>query len=66
MTPPPERRYAVGAHFALPLSIAAVVLGLAPLAILYLNATRLALAALTLVLVLVLAILRAMLFPGDR
>ncbi len=66
MTPPPDRRYAVGDHFALPLSIAAVVLGLAPVAILYLDAMRLALAALILVLVVVLAILRAMLFPGDR
>ncbi|MFK3888644.1 hypothetical protein [Sphingomonas sp. NPDC079357] len=55
MTLPSDRRYAVGEHFALPLSVAAVVLGLAQVALI-----------LVLVLVVVLAVLRAMLFPGDR
>jgi hypothetical protein len=51
---------------ALPLALAGILLGAALLFLLLLNAPRVALAVVILALVIVLAILRELIFPGDR
>lgn len=65
MTPPGRRRDA-REHLALPMALAGFMLGFALLAVLFLDAPRVALAVVILALVIVLAILRELILPGDR
>ena len=66
MTPPPDLRRDSREDLRLPMMLVAVMLGFALLALIFLNAPQVALAVVILAIVIVLAILRAILFPGDR
>lgn len=66
MTPPPDLRRDPREDLRLPMMLVGVMLGFALLALIFLDAPRVALAVVILAIVILLAVLRAILFPGDR
>jgi hypothetical protein len=66
MIPPPDQRRDPREDLRLPMMLVAIMLGFALLALIFLNAPRVALAVVILAIVILLAILRAILFSGDH